>query len=76
MERALCFLLEEEGCNASFNSSTQESGLPSFGISGLKLHQEEFTGSAFRSGLHSVEWGPNPFKAQPPPPTSALLLPL
>lgn len=55
MERALCFLLEEEGCSASFNSSTPESGLPSFGVSGLKLHQEEFTGSAFRSGLHSVQ---------------------
>ena len=75
VERALSFLLEEEGCGASFNSSTQESGLPSFGISGLKLHQEEFTGSAFRSGLHSVEWGPIHLKHYPTP-TSAPLLPL
>lgn len=43
MHCAFCFLLEEEGYNASFNNSTQESGLPSFGISRLKLCQEEFT---------------------------------
>ena len=76
VERALSFLLEEEGCSASFNSSTQESGLPSFGISGLKLHQEEFTGSAFRSGLHSVEWGPIHLKHYPHPHLGPIAAPL